>query len=183
MAKLQPHTLPATALVVLVLLVPIAVGAGIVYFIYNQPETAVRQVLVQAIAPAQVEEGEIFELKVIVQNNTDQAVNLHGLDLAVSYFDGFVLFATTPEYLTQDDGHLFRGFEFDQPIEPGTNTQVLFRLQAVNAGEWSGDIDARVSGTAGTLTTKVKTLAIVPRDRIGAPPDDGPPMSIEPDPE
>ncbi|XAL97988.1 hypothetical protein OT109_10300 [Phycisphaeraceae bacterium D3-23] len=183
MAKLQTHTLLATALVTLTLLVPIGVGAGIVYYIYNQPEVAVRQVLVEAIAPTQVEEGEIFELKVILQNNTDQAVNLNGLDLAVSYCEGFVLFATTPEYLTQDEGRLFRAFEFNLPIEPGKNAQVAFRMQAVNAGSWSGDIDARVSGSAGTLTTKVQTLAIVPSERIDAPIDDSPPISIEPSPE
>ncbi|MEM9414565.1 MAG: hypothetical protein AAGA29_03685 [Planctomycetota bacterium] len=183
MAKSQPHTFLAAVLVVCVLLVPIGVGAGIVYYVLNKPEVEVRRVVVEAIAPTQVDEGDIFELTVVVQNHTDQAVNLNGLDLAVGYFEGFVLFGTTPDYLTESEGRMFRAFEYNVPIAAGGNAQIVFRMQAINAGDWSGDIDARISGSTGTLTTHAHTVVTVPQRFPGSPIDDGPPLLIEPNPE
>lgn len=171
---------PAAWGVLLALLLPIGVGGWVLYTVLSRPTVEPDRVVLRVVPPGVVQEGETFELIVAVHNHTEQAVNLTGIDLAADYLNGFVLLRTTPDYLRDMEGPVFRAFVFDQPIPAGGQAQVVFRLQAINSGDWAGDVDATVSGTTGALTTRAETRVNTSRGTAGDGPLDGPPLIIDP---
>lgn len=171
------NTRLATMLVVGVLLLPIVVGVGVVWYVLAQPQAEAAAVTLRVETPERVTEGDTVEMAVEVHNATDRPVSLVGIDLSGGYLDGFVLIRTEPPYVAEEEGPVFRGFDYNLPIPAGEAVRVVFRMQAVAAGDYAGDVDARLTGSTGLLTARVQTAVTPPGSESGAgttDPDDDP---------
>lgn len=161
-------------LVVGVLLLPIVVGVGVVWYVLAQPQAEAAVITMRVETPERLVEGDTVEMAVTLHNATDRPVTLVGIDLSGGYLDGFVLIRTEPAYVAEEEGPVFRGFDYNLALPARGDVRVVFRMQAVAAGEYAGDIDARLTGSTGLLTTRVQTA-------VAAPGSEGGPGTTDPD--
>lgn len=175
------HTRVATFLVIGVLTLPILVGIGVVWYVLAQPASEATVVTLRVDAPQRVVEGDTFDLRVTLHNATGRPIELVGIDLSGDYLDGFVLIRTEPDYLAEEEGPVFRAFDYDIEIPANGDAHVVLRVQAVAAGDYTGDLDARLTGSTGLLTERLSTTITAPGSSATPGPDDGEdPLTIQP---
>jgi hypothetical protein len=124
---------------VLGILAVVAIGAWLASIAKTQ-----EQVQVRLDVPAEARVGSEIELIVEVMNQReDDVFHLTDIDLEDSYLDGFTLISVEPEPKSTESVDLLdvRSHSFDRDLAAGAVERFTFRLKAVEAGTWTGDVD------------------------------------------
>lgn len=106
------------------------------FWVNHQPDF-----LVTVDSPDRVFEGDVFELSATVENPTDGSLTLGSIDIYDSFIDGFEVVQVDPEPASMDPSFGFATFYFSQELPPGAIHTFVFKLRAVEAGVWTGDVD------------------------------------------
>ena len=110
-------------------------------------------------APSSVRVGDAFVIRAHVNNASNEAVVVRGLDISESYLEGVIVDRTTPMFT-----ELFRSmglatYGFDRPVAPGEHLVVEITAQALEPGVFQGDfnfcINSSVACSFQTITTQI----------------------------
>lgn len=99
---------------------------------------------VRVVGPDEVSVGDTFDLEVFVHNTRkNKTLKVDDIDIADVYLEGFVVTSTEPNYKSTnhvpiDDS---QSFTFNQAIAVGKTNRFVFKLRAVKAGTFKGDLD------------------------------------------
>lgn len=95
-------------------------------------------------APTTVKQGQEFQLVVQVINDRSKGpLTVDSIDIGEDYLKGFAVVSCEPAFAAStkipiDDS---RSYEFKAPVPPGGTNQFVFKLQARQAGHFSGELD------------------------------------------
>jgi hypothetical protein len=133
-----------------------AIAAGIFFVSYASQDP--KGLLVQLDGPAEVKQGETFDLIVnVVNERSSKPLKVSSIDIDEDYLKAFAVVSTEPrarssQHVPVDDS---RSYEFNVSVPPKGTNVFKFRLRAREKGVFSGDIDV-CEGTR-FLTTVVET--------------------------
>jgi hypothetical protein len=135
----------------------IGVG-GLAWFSLQDPEG----VDIQVIVPPSVTVGDEFVLAIHIKNIGAEPQYLKRVDIMMDYLQGFELSRSTPIYTYRDRLSLFgievETFEFQEMILEGETLVVDFDLRAVQAGDFSGNMDVCISSMVVCKEMATRTL-------------------------
>lgn len=111
-------------------------------------------------SPANVTEGDAFDIVVTVRNTGADQTTLHSIDLYNSYLDGVEVLSSTPAFDSQGSmlGE-YEAFRYDDALPPGAVSVVTLRARARKVGVWVGDLDVCI-GSDVTFKTHVMTTTV-----------------------
>ena len=95
-------------------------------------------------SPDEVKRDQVFDLKIeVVNNRAKKSMTVTSIDIHDEYLQGFVVISQTPpskksQHVPVDDS---RSFDFNVTIPAGQTNVFIFKLRAVKAGVFSGDVD------------------------------------------
>ena len=92
--------------------------------------------------PPIVTVGEVFKLKVTVENGGAKNIRLSELDVSESLFEGFDVISTNPKPKGKSKFFGIIIYDVSQKLKPGDTFEMEFELKAKTAGLWYGVIDA-----------------------------------------
>jgi len=118
----------------------VAVGS-VIAFTFFMNEGAVLQPNLEY--PTTIESGSTLELVVHLVNEEDEQIVLDSIDVDDSLLAGFKVIDTVPMYGEQSDLYEMETFDFGFSVEAGATTAVVFRLEALEPGRYSGELEIR----------------------------------------
>jgi hypothetical protein len=122
----------------------------------SEPE----DIKVQVAVPVSVQEGQTFELKATVLNESNRARKLVDLDIADEYLAGLAVQSASPPFESSMhvpvDNSLSHTFNLDIP--PKGRVDVTVTLYAARAGDYSGDLDFCIDSEVHCVTYVVRTV-------------------------
>ena len=92
--------------------------------------------------PNTVHVGEVFTLKVSVENEGSSDLKLEDLDIYDDLLDGFEVVSVTPKPRSTSSVFGIRTHVFSRNLVPAESFDIEFELRGKNTGLWGGDIDA-----------------------------------------
>jgi hypothetical protein len=114
------------------------VVGGCIFFFSSGP----KGVTIQIENPSSAKAGETIELLVRVTNDrASQPFKLSDIDLDDDYLKAFVVAGTEPEYKSSSHSLGSQSFTFDVSIPAKQTREFKFKLRAVTAGVYKGDVD------------------------------------------
>lgn len=98
--------------------------------------------------PPVVQKGESFDFVLTITNSGTQPVTVNDIDLdevlGGSILDGCTVLDTEPHMERDYSLEGVKTFKFNQAINPGESREVIFHLQANQAGEFGGSVGVYV---------------------------------------
>jgi hypothetical protein len=140
---------------VLVVAVVVALVAGVRWLGTDPPDIVVR-----VEAPVQVLEGQDFEVKASVKNDSGRPRTLVDVDIADAYLAGIAVRAATPPF--KGSSHVpvddTISHSFDLTLPPHSDTNITFGMSAVHTGDFAGDFDFCIDSEVKCISYTVRTV-------------------------
>lgn len=94
-------------------------------------------------APAEVRAGDTLELVVTVSNPHAESVTLDSIDIDNPFLEGFQVVSVVPEPSGTDHIPFLdqSSWAFGSSLAPGEELTVTYRMEAIQAGHFSGNVD------------------------------------------
>jgi hypothetical protein len=124
----------------LVLMALIAI-AGVLFVSHVMKDTP--GVSVHVVAPTEVFVDDTFDLEVMVVNDRKKSLKVDDIDLDDEYLAGFLVVSTEPKHKTTVHVPIdnSQSFTFNRELQPGQTNRFVFKLRAIKAGVFRGDVD------------------------------------------
>ena len=124
----------------LVLLALIAIAVGL---LLNHVMKDAQGVSVHVAVPTEVYVDDTFDLEVTVVNDRKKNLKVDDIDLDDEYLAGFLVVSTEPKH--KSTAHVpidnSQSFTFNRELRPGQTNRFVFKLRAIKAGVFRGDVD------------------------------------------
>lgn len=110
------------------------------------------------VNPTELQKGEEFEFKVVVENADSQPHQLRSIDVSKAFLQGVYVMKTSPETTEQYFAFGDHIFQFDKALPPNSKTTVVFNSKAVKAGDFSDDLDICIDGDASCFSETIRII-------------------------
>lgn len=117
-----------------------------------------KEVDIEVSAPAEVDPGEAFEIRIRVTDTSGSKRLLDSIDVADELLPGFDIRSTDPPYRGKIHipGDNTQSYDLQMEVPASGTTAVVFHAVATRSGTWSGDLDVCVDGVASYVPKPVR---------------------------
>ena len=126
-------------------------GVGMLAYYGREPEG----LTVEYSIPSSVARGEEFDFVLTITNTGSEDVFVGDIDLdeafSESILDGAITISTDPVMEKDFSVSGIKSFQYNRNIPAGSTQRVVFRLQAVSAGEFGGSVGVYVGDIAARI--------------------------------
>ena len=109
------------------------------------------------IAPNSVAVGQTFSVLIPVRNTAAENQVLDSIDITEDYLAGILIDSADPMFIDTFEIIGYQSYTFERSIPPGAELMVQFRAQALDAGDYQGEIDICINGPGNCTTKNVQT--------------------------
>jgi hypothetical protein len=150
-------------LVVLVsFVISICIGAGYFAYISYQSLQPIEVAEITSYIPPAVEVGETFQLEVVIENTSDEALTLSAINIGAELVESIQIGDSTPifEYRNQYEvlGNQLVMFMFNELILAGETLSVCFDARAESVGDFTGQMMLCLNNTSDCEVTFLRIV-------------------------
>ncbi|MCH8274915.1 MAG: hypothetical protein IH851_09000 [Armatimonadetes bacterium] len=140
----------------------LVIGVGL--FVWRiMGEMADVDVAVNVEVPAEVIVGEEFEIAVHIKPRNFDRLELHSIDFGPEYMEGIAIRSSDPPYASSDLFFDSTSYEFGQEIPVAEGLWVRFRAQALEPGDYHGDLMIWFATSFDSVDRTIRTV-VRPRE-------------------
>ena len=146
---------------IVVLCVCGAVGFVVVGGFFSAVGGGAASAAIRVSAPLNASVGDDVVVEIVIQNPTDQVMDLDSLDIAFDYLNGVVITEASPvfsENYSLEPLFQQQSFTFHQPIPANGSLTVRMFGTAAISGDFSGTLDVCIDGSGNCTGSEVRTI-------------------------